>query len=86
MVRVQLMILTPVGTAIAMVDTENTATETGPRPEANMWWAHTPQPTKPMAAPENTTNGYPNNGFFEKTGRTSEMMPKLGNTMMYTSG
>ncbi len=56
-VRVQLMIFTPVGTAMAIVDTENTATETGPRPEANMWCAHTPQPTKPMAAPENTTNG-----------------------------
>ena len=29
----------------------------GPRPEANMWWAHTPQPMKPMAMPENTMNG-----------------------------
>ena len=28
----------------------------GPRPEANMWWAHTPQPMKPMARPEKTTN------------------------------
>ena len=56
-VRVQLMILTPVGTAIAMVATEKTATEIGPRPAANMWWAHTPKPTKPIAAPENTTNG-----------------------------
>ena len=37
MVSVQLMILTPVGTAIAIVATEKTATETGPRPDANMW-------------------------------------------------
>jgi hypothetical protein len=26
-------------------------------PEANMWWAHTPQPMNPMAIPENTMNG-----------------------------
>ena len=56
-VSVQLMILTPVGMAIAIVETENTATLIGPSPEANMWWAHTPHPTKPIAAPENTTNG-----------------------------
>ena len=86
MVSVQLTILTPVGTAMAMVAIENTITLIGPSPDANMWWAHTPQPTKPIAAPEKTTNGYPNSGFFEKTGRTSEMMPKLGNTRMYTSG
>ena len=42
--------------AMSMVATENTATLTGPRPLANMWCAHTPQPTKPMAAPLNTTN------------------------------
>jgi len=29
---------------------------TGPRPTANMWWAHTPNPMNPMAIPENTTN------------------------------
>ena len=56
-VSVQLTILTPVGMAMAIVATANTATDTGPRPEANMWWAHTPQPTKPIAAPEKTTNG-----------------------------
>ncbi len=54
---IQLMIFTPVGTAMNIVDSVNTATDTGPRPEANMWWAQTPQPMKPMAAPENTTNG-----------------------------
>ena len=42
------MIFTPVGTAMNIVDMVNTATETGPRPEANMWWAHTPQPMKPI--------------------------------------
>ena len=57
MVSSQLKILTPVGMAMAMVAMENTATDTGPRPVANMWWAHTPKPTRPMEAPENTTNG-----------------------------
>ena len=56
-VSVQLMILTPVGMAIAIVASENTVTEIGPSPEANMWCAHTPQPTKPIAAPEKTTKG-----------------------------
>ena len=56
MVSVQLTIFTPVGMAINIVLTENTATLTGPMPLANMWWAHTPQPTKPIAAPEKTTN------------------------------
>ena len=79
-VSVQLIIFTPVGTAIAIVVNEKTATETGPRPEANIWWAQTPQPTKPIAAPENTTNGYPNKGLRENTGRTSETIPNAGKT------
>ncbi len=40
-----------------MVESAKAATEMGPRPEANMWWAHTPQPMKPMAMPETTMNG-----------------------------
>ena len=56
-VAIQLRIFTPVGTAMNIVDTEKAATDQGPRPEANMWWAHTPQPMKPMAMPENTMNG-----------------------------
>ena len=57
MVAIQLRIFTPVGTAMNIVDTEKAATETGPMPEANMWWAHTPHPMKPMAMPETTMNG-----------------------------
>ena len=56
-VAIQFRIFTPVGTAMNIVDTEKAATEIGPMPEANMWWAHTPQPMKPMAMPENTMNG-----------------------------
>ena len=54
---IQLRIFTPVGTAMSIVDSEKAATEIGPMPEANMWCAHTPQPMKPMAMPENTMNG-----------------------------
>ena len=57
MVAIQFRIFTPVGTAMNIVDTEKAATEIGPTPEANMWWAHTPQPMKPMAMPEKTMNG-----------------------------
>jgi hypothetical protein len=56
-VPIQLKIFTPVGTAMNMVESENAATDTGPDAEANMWWAHTPQPMKPMATPEKTMNG-----------------------------
>ena len=48
---------TPVGTAMNIVETEKAATEIGPIPDTNMWWAHTPQPMKPMAMPEKTMNG-----------------------------
>ena len=52
----QLRIFTPVGTAMNIVDNEKAATEIGPMPETNMWWAHTPQPMKPIAIPEKTMN------------------------------
>ena len=54
MVLIQLKIFTPVGTAMNMVDAANADSATGPRPVANMWWAHTPQPMRPMAMPEKT--------------------------------
>jgi hypothetical protein len=53
-VAIQLKILTPVGMAIDIVETANAALAAGPRPVVNMWWAHTPQPIRPMAIPENT--------------------------------
>ena len=56
MVASQLRIFTPVGTAMNMVDSEKAATEMGPMPDTNMWWAHTPQPMNPMAIPEKTMN------------------------------
>ena len=37
--------------------TANAEFATGPRPTANMWWAQTPHPMRPMARPENTTTG-----------------------------
>ena len=54
-VAIQLKIFTPVGTAMSMVEIANAEFATGPRPTANMWWAHTPQPMIPIAIPEYTT-------------------------------
>ena len=57
MVAIQFRIFTPVGTAMNIVDSEKARTEIGPMPEANMWWAHTPQPMNPIAMPDPTMNG-----------------------------
>jgi len=54
-VAIQLKIFTPVGIAINMVVALNTESATGPRPTANMWWLHTPQPMNPISTPEYTT-------------------------------
>jgi hypothetical protein len=40
---------------MSIVETPNADWATGPIPLANMWCAHTPQPRKPIAMPENTT-------------------------------
>ncbi len=78
----QLKIFTPVGTAMNIVEAAKAELATGPRPTANMWWAHTPHPMKPMAIPENTTTEYPKSGFREKTGSTSDTMPMAGRMRM----
>ncbi len=54
-VAIQLRTFTPVGTAMVNVASENAVTDIGPMPEANMWWAHTPKPRKPIAIPEKMT-------------------------------
>ena len=56
-VAIQLKIFTPVGTAIRIVDIPNAELAIVPRPVVYMWCTHTPQLMKPMAMPENTTNG-----------------------------
>ena len=45
----QLKILIPVGTAMTIDESPNAASAIGPIPTANMWWAHTPKPKKPMS-------------------------------------
>jgi hypothetical protein len=78
----QLKILIPVGTAMNMVDRAKAEFATGPSPTANMWWAHTPQPMKPIAMPAKTMAAYPNIGLRAKVGSTSETMPIAGKIMM----
>ena len=55
-VPIQLKIFTPVGIAMMAVEMPNAVFAIGPSPAANMWCAHTPNPMKPIAMPENTTN------------------------------
>src|SRR4029450_4034292 len=74
----QLKIFTPVGTAMNIVDKANAEFATGPRPTANMWWAHTPQPMNPMAMPENTTTGYPKSGLGGNGRRGAETERSAG--------
>ena len=69
-----------------MVAREKKASAKGPMPLANMWWAQTPKPRNAIKAPEKTIAVYPNKGFREKTGSTSDTMPNAGKTRMYTSG
>ena len=49
-----LKILTPVVTAITMVDTAKADIAQPPRPTENMWWAHTPKPKNAITAPART--------------------------------
>ena len=56
-VAIQLKIFTPVGMAIRIVEMPKAEFATEPRPVVYMWCAQTPQLMKPMATPENTTNG-----------------------------
>ena len=56
-VPIQLKILTPVGTAIAMVASAKADVATVPMPVVNMWWLHTPKPMKPIITPEKTITG-----------------------------
>ena len=72
--------------AIAIVDMANAELAAGPRPTVNMWWLHTNQPMNAITMPAKTTNGYPNNGLREKTGRMSDTIPMAGRISMYTSG
>ena len=58
-VPIQLNIFTPVGIAIAIVETLNAAFAAGPNPTVNIWWLHTNQPKNPIAIPENTIKEYP---------------------------
>ena len=54
---IQLNILTPVGTAMAIVLRAKTELATGPSPTVNMWWLQTIQPMKPIMTPDRTTTG-----------------------------
>ena len=81
-VAIQLKIFTPVGIAISIVARPKKVSAIGPIPTANMWCAHTPKPRTAIRIPEYTITGYPNSGFFEWVGSTSETSPNAGRTRM----
>ena len=62
--------------AMAIVATANTIRD-GAESEANMWWAHTPQPRKPIAAPKHHER-VAEQRLAENTGAL-DTMPKAGN-------
>ena len=57
MVPSQLNILTPVGTAMTIVDKPKPACATGLIADANIWWAQTPKPIKAIPNPAKTIAG-----------------------------
>src|SRR5215831_9577748 len=67
-VESQLKILIPVGMAISIDMSEKAESAMGPMQTANMWWAHTPKPRKPISAVAYTIDGYPNSGFRANVG------------------
>ena len=78
----QLKIFIPVGTAITIDAIMNQAWSEIGNPTVNMWCAQTSIEKKPMATVEATIALYPKIGLRAKTGRTSEIIPNAGRTMM----
>src|SRR5690606_18724368 len=80
----QLKILTPVGTAMSIVISAKNGSNTDP--VTYMWCAQTVIDSAAMAIVAMTRVLYPKMGFRLNTGTTSEMMPKNGRAITYTSG
>ncbi len=53
-VKIQLKIFTPVGTAMIMVASTKNASRSGGSPVVNMWCAHDEKPSTPMAMVDHT--------------------------------
>src|SRR5580693_10082511 len=86
MVPIQLKILTPVGTPMAMLVIAKKLLAEELIPIVNMWCAHTLMLRKAMQTVAPTMTGYPKIGFRENTGMISDMNAKQGMIRMYTSG
>ena len=82
----QLKIFTPVGMAISMLVPAMIALNRFGSPVANMWCAHTRNPSRPITPSITIIELRPNSGLRENTGTTSLMMPNAGRMRMYTSG
>ena len=78
----QLKIFTPVGIAMSMLVPAMMALKNDGSPVANMWCAHTRNPSRPITPSMTIIDSRPNSGLREKTGTTSLMMPKAGRMRM----
>src|SRR5579872_4696062 len=85
-VAVQLKILTPVGIPIRNELSMKKPSTTSGIGAVNRWWAQTSVDRKAITIVDAAIALYPKMGFRANTGRTSEMIPKPGRIMMYTSG
>jgi hypothetical protein len=85
-VPIQLKIVIPVGTPIAMLVIAKKLLAEELIPIVNMWCAHTLMLRKAIQTVAPTMTGYPKIGFLENTGTISEMKAKEGIIKMYTSG
>src|SRR5699024_2311 len=74
----QLKIFTPVGTAIAIVETENTELTNAPAPIVKKWCTQTRKLSPAIRMIDQTMTVYPNNRFLEKVAITSENIPNAG--------
>ena len=84
---IQLKILIPVGIAIIIVAAEKYARESMSIPTVNMWWAHTINPSNPMAIIAYIIHNIQNVSFFPVYRvRMWEIIPNPGIIRMYTSG
>lgn len=84
---IQLKILIPVGIAMIIVAAEKYARESMSIPTVNMWWAHTINPSSPMAMIAYIIPNIPNVSFFPVYRvRMWEIIPNPGIMRMYTSG
>src|SRR3990167_4498552 len=78
MVKSQLKIFTPVGTAMIIVIKPKNALTLGPAPIVKKWCSQTTKDKNVIATSAQTMEVYPKSFFLEKVATTSEKIPNAG--------